>query len=166
MNVTTLEIQTIVLGKVLFGTLNYGIEFDGKQYRPVLLLFTFPALSIQSLQLPASSPRPQRPLLTLGAHAQRGLVVVYTCARTCASVCLSASYLTAINRSTNDITYSASDKKICGCFLWNCCVRELRRAKRQQCLSRAGPLARCILKAQEVTAKGVYRLPHAIYCCS
>ena len=33
-------------------------------------------------------------------------------------------------------------------------------------LPRAGPLVRCILKAQEITAKGVYRLPHAVYCCS
>ena len=33
-------------------------------------------------------------------------------------------------------------------------------------LPRVGPLARCILKAQEVTAKGVYRLLHAIYYCS
>ena len=33
-------------------------------------------------------------------------------------------------------------------------------------LSRAGPFALCILKAQEVTTKGVYRLPHAIYRCS
>ena len=95
MNVTTFEIQTIVLGKVLFGTLNYGIEFDGKQYRPVLLLFTFPALSIQSLQLPASSP--QRHLLTLGAHAQRGLVVVYVCTYVC--VCLSVRELSHRNQS-------------------------------------------------------------------
>ena len=29
-------------------------------------------------------------------------------------------------------------------------------------LPRAGPLARCILKAQEVTTKVVYRLPHGI----
>ena len=99
MNVTTLEIQTIVLGKVLFGTLNYGIEFDGKQYRPVLLLFTFPALSIHSPQLPplppASLVNPRR------ACAARVAVVV----------CLTSR---AINRSTNDITYSASDKIICG----------------------------------------------------
>ena len=26
--------------------------------------------------------------------------------------------------------------------------------------------SRCILKAQEVTAKGVHQLPHAIYCCN
>ena len=32
-------------------------------------------------------------------------------------------------------------------------------------LPRVGPLARCILKAQEVTAKGVYRPLHAIYYC-
>ena len=29
-----------------------------------------------------------------------------------------------------------------------------------------GPLVLCILKAQEVTTKGVYRLSHAIYYCS
>ena len=29
-------------------------------------------------------------------------------------------------------------------------------------LPRAGPLARCILKAQEVTTKVVYQLPHGI----
>ena len=33
-------------------------------------------------------------------------------------------------------------------------------------LPRAGPLALCILKAQEVTTKGVYQLRHAIYYCS
>ena len=33
-------------------------------------------------------------------------------------------------------------------------------------LIRQVPLALCILKAQEVTTKGVYRLPHAIYYCS
>ena len=33
-------------------------------------------------------------------------------------------------------------------------------------LPRAGLLALCILKAQEVTTKGVYQLLHAIYCCS
>ena len=33
-------------------------------------------------------------------------------------------------------------------------------------LPRLGPLALSILKAQEVTTKGVYRLPHAIYCSS
>ena len=32
-------------------------------------------------------------------------------------------------------------------------------------LPRPGPLALCILKAQKVTTKGVYRLPHAIYYC-
>ena len=33
-------------------------------------------------------------------------------------------------------------------------------------LPRLGPLPLCIMKAQEVTIIGVYRLPHAIYCCS
>ena len=33
-------------------------------------------------------------------------------------------------------------------------------------LLRPGPLALCNLKAQEVTTKGVYRLPHAIHCCA
>ena len=31
-------------------------------------------------------------------------------------------------------------------------------------LPREGPLALCILNAQEVTMKGVYRTPHGIYC--
>ena len=29
-----------------------------------------------------------------------------------------------------------------------------------------GPIALCILKAQDVTTNGMYRLPHAIYYCS
>ena len=33
-------------------------------------------------------------------------------------------------------------------------------------LPRPGPLALRTLEAQEVTTKGVYRLPHAIYCFS
>ena len=33
-------------------------------------------------------------------------------------------------------------------------------------LPRPRPLALCILKAQEVTTKGMYRLSHAIYYCS
>ena len=33
-------------------------------------------------------------------------------------------------------------------------------------LHRAGPLALCVLKAQEVTTKSLHRLPNAIYCCS
>ena len=32
-------------------------------------------------------------------------------------------------------------------------------------LTRPGPFALCILKAQEVTTKGVYRLLHALYYC-
>ena len=30
----------------------------------------------------------------------------------------------------------------------------------------AGPLALCVLKAQEVTTKDAYRLPHAVYSCT
>ena len=33
-------------------------------------------------------------------------------------------------------------------------------------LPRPGPLALCILKAQDITTKGGYRLSHAIYYCS
>ena len=50
-------------------------------------------------------------------HACAAMVTVVV---VCVSVCLSASYLTSreINRSTNDSTYSASDKgrNICGGF--------------------------------------------------
>ena len=66
----------------------------------------------------------------------------YSSCRLCVSVCLSASYLTsrAINRSTDNTTYSASDKgrNMWG-FLWNCCIRELRcetRAKKPVCNGR------------------------------
>ena len=33
-------------------------------------------------------------------------------------------------------------------------------------LPRPDPLALCTFGAQEVTSKGIYRLPHAIYYCS
>ena len=41
------------------------------------------------------------------------------------------------------------------------CIRRHQRGS-----PRPDPLALCTLEAQEATAKGVYRLPHAIYYCS
>ena len=65
--------------------------------------------------------------LTLGAAR---VTVVVGCVL---SVCLSASYLTsrAINRSTNDTTYSASDecRQICGVSLKLELQRETRAIK-------------------------------------
>ena len=111
--------------------------------------------------------------------------------RTCAArvtvvvvcVCLSVSqsvtrHLTsrAINRSTNNATYSVLGIQVenyvgfslkllrSGVTAWN--TIEKANMLIGTGLPWAGPLALCILKAQEVTTKGRHRLPHATYCCS
>ena len=110
---------------------------------------------------------------TPGAHAQRRLRKL-SCVPVSQSV---PRHLTSrpINCSTNNTTYSASNKgrKTNGVFSETAAfgsygVKHERKIQLliRTGLPRAGPLALCILKAQEVTMKSVYRLPHAIYCCS
>ena len=118
--------------------------------------------------------------LTLGAHAQRGLV------RLCfVSVCVSTLILAlqATRRPISDTSGFRTTRawKINGQFSWSDCVREretgwsrtelrgpthqltVRMHIERSSWPRPGSLALCILKAQEVTTKGMYRLPHAIY---
>ena len=124
--------------------------------------------------------------LTFGAHAQRGLV----CPCVCLSVCLSTTILAlqATRRPKSDTKRFSATRvwKLKWRFSWNDCVRERQtgtvadrvpwpnpslsgaHAYRRGMLAppRPDPLALCTLEAQEATAKGVYRLPHAIYYCS
>ena len=107
----------------------------------------------------------------------------------CLCVCLSVTqHLTSpmFFRLTNDTTYLTANEgqNICAVFSenaplqrWSACtiVRLMRsrpflslRKMRMRfiMLIRLGPLSLCIVKAQEVTTKGAYRLPHAICYCS
>ena len=76
----------------------------------------------------------------------------------------------AINRSTNATTYSASDKgrNICGVFSETAAFGSygVKHERERRLTSSGSACSQCILKAQEVPMKGVYRLPDAIYCSS
>ena len=102
----------------------------------------------------------------------------FSCQLSCKprAISQSASNLTspAINRSTNNTTYSTSNKgqNMCRVFsetavFGSYCMKHERKSQyaNRTGLPRAGPLVLCILKTQEVTTKGVYRLPHTICCC-
>ena len=72
-------------------------------------------------------------LLTIGAHAQRGLQYLGLCV--CLFVCLPVkSHLTygASVRPENAVTYSAGNegRKICGVFSEKCSVAEIERGRR------------------------------------
>ena len=124
-------------------------------------------------------------VVTLGAHAQRGY-----CSWVCLSVCLSVTLNLTSRvsvRLTKDTTYLTGNEgqKFRTVFSENPPLQSysastiVRLMRSRPFLSlrktrmrlyfqqpRPGPLVLCILKAQEVTTKGVYRLSHAIYYCS
>ena len=81
------------------------------------------------------------------------------------SVCLSVTTFSATTRNeTTKQRYQRVHR-----YTYNCCVQKLWQVNKPICkLAQAPPrpLALCILKAQGVTTKGMYRLPHAIYYCS
>ena len=86
--------------------------------------------------------------LTLGAHAQRGLNSSwFVCLATSRSISDTSGFRTMRTWNPND------------------CVREIRREKQTKKPITLGSLP-CTLEVQEVTTNGMYRLPHAIYCCN
>ena len=98
----------------------------------------------------------------------------------CPSVCLSITTFSATTcskpaKKQQQLVQRYTDLFLNMTIFSNYCALKLWREKPSEranmvistgLLPRPGPLALCILNAHEVTTKGVYRLPHAIYCCS
>ena len=116
-------------------------------------------------------------LLTLGAHAQRGLqyLGLSVCLSVCLSFCVSVTqHLTSpmFFRLTNDTTYLTGNEgqNFCGDFPETTAFERyaVKTSEKANCLISLGLprpdlLALCTLGAQEVTTNGMYRLPH-YYC--
>ena len=113
-------------------------------------------------------------LLTIAAHAQRGLRYL-VCHSVCPSVCLSVCYHVFSRYAQQDgqkaiptgsVPHWLYYDKNAAFESYGVKQSEGSNMQISTVLPRPRPLALCILKAQEVTTKGMYRLPHVIYYCS